>query len=391
MGSTASQSQIGKRPQLLAPRKQSKGLPLLTILLALLAVIALLRLIAAIHMAYPANTVSNCADLIHNNDYTKNIPQLTRTQQITAVQLVNELTGGQPAAMVQVADTSAQQLLDIYIYGCSMQRPTPTLALLFKQQRLIEGTAVITQAHTLSIGQLDTSLGPDADTQLLPLQQNIYHEYRWIKGALVQTVFPGLYPVTSRSEAEELQDQANKEPLPWDDPLTTAKQMAQDLFHWPDSAVHATLQDRNTTTAHVLLVHNKPRLEVTVTLNRLIQHTNGGLWFVTAAHTAGITIDQTPIPIPIASPMTVQGTMKHITGHIDMQLFDHTLTPLHKPAQPKHPTLPDFIVRANGRYTATISYNNPMPNQSGLLLIEDTPSEKSKDAGLLLLTSVLLG
>ena len=233
MGSIASQSQIGKGPQLTAPCKQSKRPPLLTILLALLAVIALLRLIAAIHVAYPANTANNCADLIRNNDYTKNIPQLTRTQQITAVQLVNELTGGQPAAMVQVADTSPQQLLDIYIYGCSMQHPTPMLALLFKQQRLVEGTAVITQAHTLSIGQLDTSLGPDADTQLLPLQQNIYHEYRWIKGALVQTIFPGLYPVTSRSEAEELQDQANKGPLPWDDPLTTAKQMAQDLFTGP--------------------------------------------------------------------------------------------------------------------------------------------------------------
>ena len=167
--------------------------------------------------------------------------------------------------------------------------------------------------------------------------------------------------------------------------------MAQDLFRWPASKIHATLQDRNNTTAHVLLVHDKPRLKVTVTLNRLIQHTSNGLWFVTAAHTGSITIDPAPIAIPIASPMSVEGTIKHITGHVDIQLFDHTLTLLPKSAQPKHPILPAFTARANGRYTATISYSNPTPNQLGLLLIEDSPSDKSKDTGLLLLTNVLLG
>ena len=175
---------------------------------------ALLQFTSSINISYPTNAANNCSQLIRTNDYTKSIPQLRRTQQIAAVQLVNELTGGQPAAMVQVADTGAQQLLDVYIYGCSMHHTIPKLALLFKQQGLVEGTAVITQAHTLSISQLDTSLDPDADAQLLPLQENVYHEYRWIKGALVQTVFPGLYPVTSRSEAEELQDEANQGQLP---------------------------------------------------------------------------------------------------------------------------------------------------------------------------------
>jgi hypothetical protein len=89
--------------------------------------------------------------------------------------------------------------------------------------------------------------------------------------------------------------------------------------------------------------------------------------------------------------MSIQGTIKHITGHIDIQLFDHTLTLLPKSVQPKHPTLPALTARANGHYTATISYSNPIPNQPGLLLIEDIPSDKSKNTGLLLLTNVLLG
>lgn len=390
MGSTTSQSQTSEKPQHPTACEQRQGLPLLNILLTLLAIMTLLHFTASINLTYLINAVNNCPKLIRTNDYTKNIPPLTRMQHITTVQLVSELTGEQPATMVQVVNTDAEHRLDIYIYGCSIQDTIPKLRLLFKQQGLIDGTAVITQAHTLSIGLLDTSLGPDAQTQLLPLQQNIYREYRWTKGALVQTIFPALYPVTSRSEAEELQNEANQgQTTPGINPLITAQEMARDLFRWPDSKMQATLQDTNTTTAHVLLVHDNPRLEVTVTLNRLIQHTSSGLWFVTGAHTAGITVNQVPIAIPVASPMSVQGTIKHIDGHVDVRLFDHTLTLLSKPTQSNYP---NFIVHTNGHYTATTPYNNPIiPNQPGLLLIEDIPSKKSKDAGLLLLTSVLLG
>jgi hypothetical protein len=354
-----------------------------------LVILALLHFTSSINLTYPINAVNNCPKFILNHDYAKSIPRFTSTQHIAAVQLVNELAGGQPAVMVQVANADAEHRLDIYVYGCSIQDTLPKLTLLFKQQGLVEGTAVITQAHTLSISQLDTSLGPDAEAQLLPLQQNVYREYRWTKGALVQTVFPGLYPVISRSEAEELQDEANKgQTAPGGDPLTLAKEMAQDLFRWPDSKMHATLQDSNMTTAHVLLVHDNPHLEVTVTLNRLIQHTSSGLWFVTEAHTEGITVDQAPVvAIPIASPMSIQGFIRQIDGHVDVRLFDHTLTRLSQPEQSQSA----FTVRPNGRYTLTTSFSNPLPNQPGLLLIEDIPSDKSKDAGLLLLTSVLLG
>lgn len=387
MGSTSSQSRASEELQHARPCEPRHGLPLLSILLTLLAILTLLHFTAPINLTYPINAVNNCPKFILNHDYTKSIPRFTSTQHIAAVQLVNELTGGQPAVMVQVANADAEHRLDIYVYGCSIQDTLPKLTLLFKQQGLVEGTAVITQAHTLSISQLDTSLGSDAQTQLLPLQQNVYCEYRWTKGALVQTVFPGLYPVTSRSEAEELQDEANKgQTVPGEDPLTLAKEMAQDLFRWPDSKMHATLQDSNTTVAHVLLVHDNPHLEVTVALNRLIQHTSSGLWFVTAAHTAGITVDQAAVTIPIASPMSIQGTIKQIDGHVDVRLFDHTLTRLPQPAQSQSA----FTVRPNGHYTVTTSFSNPLPNQPGLLLIEDIPSDKSKDAGLLFLTSVLL-
>jgi hypothetical protein len=392
IGSTTSPSQVSEKPQLLAPRKQRPELPLFSILLTLLAIMTLLHATASFTITYPISAINDCLKLLRINDYTKSIPPLTKTQYLASVQLVTELTGGEPSAMVQIANTDTEHRLDIYIYGCSIQATLPQLALLFEQQGLIEGTAVITQAHTLSISQLDTSLGPDAVTQLLPLQQNIYREYRWSQGTLVQTIFPALYPVTSRSEAEALQDEANKGQLsPGTDPLTTATDMAQDLFRWSHSKMHATLQDSTMTTAHVLLVHDSPHLEVTVTLNRLIQHTSSGLWFVTAAHTAGITIDHAPLAMPIASPMSTQGTIKHIDGHVDIRLFDHILTLLPKPAHPKYPTLPAFTVQTNGHYTATASYSNPMPNQPGLLLIEDIPSGKSNDAGLLLLTSVLLG
>src|SRR5690349_5948014 len=98
MGSTSSQSPVSEERQYASPYEPRQKLPLLSILLTLLAILALLHFTSSINMTYPLNAVNNCTQLILNNDYTKSIPRFTSSQHLTAVQLVNELTGGQPAA-----------------------------------------------------------------------------------------------------------------------------------------------------------------------------------------------------------------------------------------------------------------------------------------------------
>src|SRR5579859_5674343 len=368
------------------PVRHARGRKLLTVMILILASLALIHFIAVSHTAYPTLTTVNCLDLIRNSDYTKFVQVDHRTQAMGAVQLVDQLLDEQPAALVPVEDTGPQHLLDVYVYGCTLQQHHPTLTLLFKQQGLIQGTLAVTGSNTLSIGELDTTLSQENSMLLQPLQQNVYREYSWRDNAFLQTVFPGLYPVTSRSEAEALQDQANNgQSLPWSDPLVTAQQMAKDLFHWSDATTQTTLQDNNGKTAHVLLIQQSPHIEVQVTLARLVQPTETGLWFATAAHTPGITLEQPTVRLPLISPLSLQGMGALNDGETTATLFDHTLTPI-------HPLNPGAIqVNETGRFSGSLLYTSTISNQPGLLLIESLPPDGSTEAGQILLTGLILG
>jgi hypothetical protein len=267
-----------------------------------------------------------------------------------------------------------------------MQHSTPTLTVLLKQQGLIQGTISISKANTLVLGERDTMLSLDMTAVLQPMQQNLYQEYRWQHGTLVQVSFPGLYPVTDRSEAEVLQEQANNgASLPWIDPRVTAEQMAKDILQWSAGDYQEKVLDNDGTTAHIVLEQKQPEMDVTVTLVRIIQSNTKGLWFVTGAQTQGVTLEQAALSSSVTSPLALHGTVTTKDGQATATLFDHTLTAL---SSLNNTTL---SVTTDGSYTGSILYSNNKQIQQGLLLIENVPPSKSTEAGQILLTSVLLG
>lgn len=362
----------------------------LIILLSILAILTLAHFIAIYQMHTPmvisATRSKNCALLIRNTDYTKIVPIRDKTQQMAAIQFVDELTGGQPAALIQVNTTGSQPKLDVYLYGCRQKQNQriPALTQLFKQQGLINGIADITQVHTLSIEQADTTLPTDKDALLLPLQQNVFQEYTWKNGSLSQTLFPGLYPVTSRSEAEALQDDANNgQSLLWISPLQTAEQMAKDLFQWPIEIIHGTLKDNNGTEAHVILEKKDTNIQVVVSLTRLIQSNSKGLWWVTSAQTPGISLDQTGFNQPLSSPVTIRGTINPTQEKVTAMLFNHTLTPINIANSPVLQT------DANGQFSGSLSYADIFPDQPALLLVTAYPKDPQEE-GYLFLTNITL-
>jgi hypothetical protein len=358
---------------------------LLTVLFSILALIAVVHFIAVAHQSEVVVTPNTCTGLLQNTDYTKQVHLQPQTQNMGAVQIVDQLDGGQPAALVTVTNGDAKHSLDVYIYGCALQQNTPHLNVLFTQRSLPEGIVSLSSSNTLVIGQLDTNLTAQAAVLAQPLQQNIYREYQWFHGTFVQAIFPSLYPVTSRSEAEALQQQVNNgQTLPWSDPLATAEQMAKDLFKWPASNHQDNMLDNNGTTAHVKLMQQDPALQVTVTLERLVQHTNKGLWFVTAATSTEITLAQPQTGAAITSPATVQGAGALADGQLTATLFDHTLTSL---TLLNNPTL---TVDTSGAYTGSLFYTNNAHNQPGLLLIQSIPPPGSTEAGKLVLIKVIL-
>ena len=365
--------------------KDQRGPRLLTVLLSVLALVALVHFLIVMHTsAMQATSPSTCSHLIRNTDYTKYVQFDPTSQQVGAIQYVDQLLGGQPAALIQVTD--AQHTLDVYLYGCVMQHGTPTLTVLLKQQGLTQGTISISKNNTLILGERDTVLSQDMTAVLQPMQQDIYQEYRWQKGIFVQVAFPGLYPVTDRSEAEALQEQANNgAALPWLDPQVTAEQMAKDILQWSSGGYQEKILDNDGTTAHMLLEQKQPEMAVTVTLTRLVQSNAKGLWFVTSAQTKNITLEQGQFSTPVTSPLTLHGTVATKNGQATATLFNHTLTAI---SSLNNTTL---SVTADGSYTGSILYSNNKQTQQGILLIENIPPGKSSEAGQLLLTGVLLG
>jgi hypothetical protein len=366
--------------------QQKRKSSVLTILFSLLALVALIHFIAVTHSASQTIVPMTCQGLLSTTDYTKIVQLQPQTQTMGAIQFVNQVAGGQPATLVQVTGTNAQQTLDAYVFGCATKNHHLTLTTLFAQHGLIQGTVSTSAANTLVTSTLDTSISPQNTVLEEPLQQNIYREYRWQHGAFVQITFPGLYPVTSRSEAEALQQQANSgQPLPWSDPVLTAQQMAKDIFKWSDGGTQNTVLSNNGTIAQVQLVEQSVPMTVTVTLKRLIQQNKTGLWFVVAAQTNGITLNTTNLVKPIASPMNITGSNALADGTTTATIFDHTLTPL---SLLNDPTLK---VDTSGNYSGSLYYSNAMHDQEGLVLVQSLPPSGSMEVGQLILAKVLLG
>ncbi len=368
----------GSQPRLRRPY-------LLTVLLSLLALITLFHFLAVMHGAIPTAVPINCIGLLRTTDYGRVVQLQAQSQKIGAVQFTNQLVGGQQAVLIEVIHTGTGQTLDAYIYGCTMHKQTPTLIPLFTQRGLVEGSISISASNTLITSELDTTISSQTLTQLQPLQQNVYHEYRWQYGHFVEITFPGLYPVSSRGEAEALQQEANTgQAQPWSDPLVTAEQMAKDIFKWPASSLQDTILNNDGTIAQVQLVQESMQMRVTVTLERLIQQKGTDLWFVTGAQTNGISREQPVAASIITSPTAIKGAGALSNGQTTATLFDHTLTPL---SLLNNPTL---NVTSDGIYTGTLFYKNSVQKQPGLLLIQSLPPNRSTEAGQLLLTRVIL-
>jgi hypothetical protein len=373
----------------------------LALLLALLIFIALGHLLIVTHQSSttapaPATT---CAGLIRTTDYTQRVNLQSASEQMAALEFVNQLDGGQSASLAQVVHNDAQHTLDVYVFGCSMNGKKPQLTTLFAQSGLPQGTVEVSKANTLITGALDTSIAADASAFLLPLQQNIYREYTWQNGAFSRVTFPGLYPVSSRAEAEALQQDANSgQTLPWNDPLATAEELSRDVFKWPTIDARDIALSNDGITAQVELFQSNPHIMINVTLQLLLQHDNKGLWFVVAAHTTGITLGldgqkRTTLPQDIStqtilhSPIQLSGTSVLADGATSATLFDHTLTVI------ASATNIPLQVKADGTFIRSLNYSSIIPDQQGLLLIQSVPlaGNNQVENGQLLLIPVLLG
>lgn len=363
---------------------------LLMLLLGALVILFILHVIV-VYAQSPFPQPTNCSELMGAADYPQEVNLQPQGQEMAAVQMVNSLDNGAPAALVQVTTQGNPNTLDVYVFGCTIQQNQPRLTRLLSQQGLARGAVEITPAQTLLTTSLDTKLSPTTLPFLQPLQQNVYHEYTWRQGKFVQITYPGFYPVASRAEAMELQQSANDgQNLPWNDPITTSLQMSKDLLQWPPNP-QAQLLSHIGNTAVVELTEQSPHIVLVITLKQLVQANNTGLWFVTDARTKGMiitregTLDQ-PLPSPQSSPLRFSGANALVDGLTTATLFDHTMTRVSQASN-----IP-VTVHQDSSYTGSLPYANLVSGQQGILLITSMPRQQNlnKESGQILLTSLIL-
>jgi hypothetical protein len=345
--------------------------------LLLTGMIVLLLLSGVGFTARQVYLTTTCAGLISSADYAQAV-HLPKGAQMT-VQGADRLEDGEPAALVQVR--TPQNTLWVWVFGCANHQGHPQLIQLFEQQGLKQGIAEVSEAGTLLTATLDTT--PQRSG---PFQQYLCQEYAWQQGRFVLRPFPGFYPVTSRLEAEALQQRAHSGS--WRDPAATAVQMSRDLLHWTGE-VETSLTSQTQSTAQVQLTRENPHVVLNVTLQRLIEPNQAGIWFVTDTNTGGMiltrpgTIDQ-PFETMVSSPIALGGVSALIDGQTTATLLDHTLTLLGQTT---------ISVADDSTFTATLAYPKLPASEPGVLVIESLPLPENYgtiEPGQIRLTSVLL-
>jgi hypothetical protein len=223
------------------------------------------------------------------------------------------------------------------------------------------------------------------------MQQNIYREFTWQGNHFTQLPFAGFYPVSSKTEAQILQQsKLGANDLPWHDPIATSVQMSKDLLQWSETP-QSRLISQTSTEAVVELTRQHPQSVVNVTLKRLLQPNKNGLWFVTDARSPGLLLSEPdklnqPLRTSVTSPIAFSGANVLIDGQTTVTLLDHTLTPLDQAN-----SLP-LNIRPDSTYTASLPYAHLLSGQQGVIVIRSRPLQQNEEqeSEQILLRGVLL-
>ncbi len=232
-------------------------------------------------------------------------------------------------ALVAVRYDGSGAILDVYVYD-HITDPSPVQ--LFKLQNLTKGDAKISGYNTVMTAEVDPNSSINAGQPNANLTLDLFREFKWSDnaGTLVPVAFPGIFPDLTRYQAEADQAQVNQGHQPWKLSATlTAQALAasQSLLKWDPNAP-ATIVSGGGTHDINAVVNVKSASpggsSIKVTMSRLEQNSNGGIWEVTSVTTAGLSITAPQDRDRLTSPVTVTGTGNAFEGIIGkVIILDH--------------------------------------------------------------------
>ncbi len=233
-------------------------------------------------------------------------------------------------ALVTVRHNGSASLLDAYVYTkITGARPLQ----LFKLQGLYKGEAKISAYNTVITGEVDQNSRINLHKDNASLAQDLFREFKWSDGAgtLVQIAFPGIFPDLTRFQAEADQAQVNQGHQPWKlSPTLVANALAVSLLKWsPASSTTLLSGGGSRDSSAVVSVQSSAAVsgKIKVTLYRLEENTNGGIWEAVDVAAGGMSITNPGQLALLSSPVNVKGTGNAFEGQAGQVIvLDHLYT-----------------------------------------------------------------
>src|SRR5206468_13059919 len=270
-----------------------------------------------------------CPDAVKDSAHLTAIIAPTTTSKVESVSCGNLKGIPSLQTMVTVRYDGTGAILDVYVYDHIID-PSPVQ--LFKLQNLTRGSVKISGYNTVMTAEVDPNSSINAGQPDANLTQDLFREFKWsdAAGTLVPVAFPGIFPDLTRYQAEADQAQVNQGHQPWKLSATlTAQALAasQNLLKWSPNAPATIVSGGGSHDINAVVSVKSTHAgagTITVTMSRLEQNSNGGLWEVTSVTSPGMSITTPQDRDRLTSPTTVQGKGNAFEGKIGkVSVLDH--------------------------------------------------------------------
>lgn len=335
--------------------------------------------------------VQPCPDAVKDPTHWTVIIAPTSTSKVESVSCGNLRGTPSLQALVTVRNEGSGAILDVYVYD-HITDPSPVQ--LFKLQNLTKGDAKISVYNTVMTAEVDPNSSINKGRPNANLTQDLFREFKWSDGAgtLVPVAFPGIFPDLTRYQAEADQAQVNQGHQPWKLSATlTAQALAasQDLLKWSPNAPATIVSGGGShdINAVVSVKSTHPGAgTITVTMSRLEQNSNGGIWEVTSVTSPGMSITTPQDRDRLTSSTTVTGKGNAFEGKIGKVIvLDHLYTDI------GHSDAKGATGNGNTTFSSNVSYNASFKTgiQEGVVVLYSYSNADGSIAGAVMVKEML--
>lgn len=241
------------------------------------------------------------------------VPTQPASDQVESVVCAYLMGKAQLQALVSVRHKNSGLVLDLHIYD-KINDPQPKEV--FQVSGLYKGEAKVSTYNTVVTSEVNQNSPQNQKLSGNTMVNDLQREFKWSDSSqtLIPVSFPGLFPSTTRYQAEADQQQVNEGQEAW---KLSATRMATNFvastqfFNWHDGT-QATIVSgggQKDVDAIVKVENNSSvgKKTATITMTRLENNANGGIWIVIKASSEGLSLD-TPAPQSLLkSPVAVAG------------------------------------------------------------------------------------